>query len=211
MYWRLNLFKTHNIFETTNQRRAKASRQKTGFSLIELLVVIGILGLIAAMGVPSLRTHVPATRLNSEARHLATFLRQARLKAANTQKPIRVSINCMDHFTIADSPACIALMETAIFADGIMTGWSILREGRLILHDLIHVGARDKDWLKVQGSSLHENLIWLVFMPTSQITSSFGPPINLTLWHGDNPEDAMAWAVTLNPASGRVTVSNRNS
>jgi hypothetical protein len=141
---------------------------------------------------------------------VGTFLRQARLKAASTQKPIRVAINCINHFA-DESESCTAKMETAIFSDGIMDDWGSIRDGFLEINEKIHLQARTaKDtWNPTNGSSLDANLIWMVFMPNGQLLSSFGPPINLSLWYDTLSEEKASWEITLNPASGRISISER--
>ena len=68
---------------------------------MELILVIFLITLLSAMAFPNLKGILPSSRLNTESRRLTSFLRQARLKAANTQKAVRVSINCIAH--LADS------------------------------------------------------------------------------------------------------------
>jgi type II secretory pathway pseudopilin PulG len=175
---------------------------------MEMIVVVFIVGLIAALAVPNLLSTVPRSRLNADTQKLATFLRQARLKAANTQKPIRVSFNCIDHFLLATRPPCVALMETAVFEDGIMTGWLTIRDGRLEFRPEINITATSTTWTSLPGSALNSNLIWIVFTPSSRLISSFGPPINISLWYGNAPFGGFTYDVTLNPASGRVAMAS---
>lgn len=56
-------------------------KQKTGFTLLELMVVLGISGILAIVAVPSLSSFLPGYRLNATARELRTNLQLARATA----------------------------------------------------------------------------------------------------------------------------------
>jgi len=49
-----------------------------GFTLVELMVVIGIIGLIAVMSIPNFNRYLNNWRLNGEAQQFASALRKAR-------------------------------------------------------------------------------------------------------------------------------------
>jgi type II secretion system protein H len=181
-------------------------KARPGFSLFELIVVVFIIGLLAAVAIPSLKEVLPNSRLNAETQRLSAFLRQARLRAANTQKAVRVSINCMNHVYDFSRP-CRALMETAVYEGGIFDGWMQLRDGRVELNNAVNVKAADNAWSPTKGSDINDDLIWLIFTPSTRVMTSFGPPVNITMWYGDVPLGGRAYELTLNQASGRVTVA----
>lgn len=63
-------------------RRARPSgRDDAGFSLVELLVVIALIGLLALWGVPALLNTLNRARLVGASREVATLLQVARLEA----------------------------------------------------------------------------------------------------------------------------------
>ena len=63
-------------------------RFSSGYSLLELLVVLAILGLVAAVATPLVSTSVERMTLNADARLLATRLRALRELALDQQKEI---------------------------------------------------------------------------------------------------------------------------
>jgi prepilin-type N-terminal cleavage/methylation domain-containing protein len=181
-------------------------KARPGFSLFELIVVIFIIGLLAAMAIPSLKEVLPTSRLNAESRRLSAFLRQARLKSANTQKAVRVSINCMNHVYNFSRP-CRAIMETAVYEGGIFDSWEQIRDGRLDFNNVVNIKAANNAWSPINGSLINSDLIWLIFTPSTRVMTSFGPPVNITMWYGDVPFGGRTYDLTLNQASGRVTVA----
>lgn len=69
-----------------------ASRRGSGFTLIELILVIVILSLVAALAVTRLDLMVPKYRLRGAVRQTATALQQARSRAAATGRDVYVRL-----------------------------------------------------------------------------------------------------------------------
>jgi len=72
------------------QPRRSAQR---GFSLTELLTVVGIIGLIAIVSVPAMMQLMPQYRIRSAASEAGAGLRMIRQKAITTRTPWRVSFD----------------------------------------------------------------------------------------------------------------------
>ena len=66
-------------------------RHEKGFSLFELIVVLVLLSLVAAVVLPSFTTGMQGIRLNTAARDMVTKLKQARSRAIAEQKVFRVA------------------------------------------------------------------------------------------------------------------------
>jgi general secretion pathway protein H len=60
----------------------------SGFTLLELLVVLGIMGLIYGLAVPIYSKFLPSVTLNSTAEEVVSDLRRSRLKAILSGKPV---------------------------------------------------------------------------------------------------------------------------
>lgn len=68
-------------------------RRRPGFTLIELIVVVLLLSLVAALAVTRLDMMVPKYRLRGAVRQTATVLQQARSRAASTGRDVYVRIH----------------------------------------------------------------------------------------------------------------------
>src|SRR5690349_12464956 len=64
-----------------------------GITLIEMLVVVGIIGLIAAISTPSISAGLDAVRMKSAASEIASFLNGAVNRADRRQLPIELIIS----------------------------------------------------------------------------------------------------------------------
>jgi type IV fimbrial biogenesis protein FimT len=64
-----------------------------GFTLIELMAALGILGVLIAIAVPSFLSTLPGLRLNDAARQVATDLQMARMRAITQNNSNTVTFN----------------------------------------------------------------------------------------------------------------------
>jgi len=65
-----------------------------GFSFPEVILVVALIAIAAAIGVPTINNMLPSMRVGMEARAVERQLQMARLKAVSTNRTIRVRFNC---------------------------------------------------------------------------------------------------------------------
>ena len=70
------------------------SRTESGFSLIELLMVVALVGIVSVIGMPLLGQVAGAIELGEAARQVERELQSARMAAVAANQPVRVMFNC---------------------------------------------------------------------------------------------------------------------
>jgi prepilin-type N-terminal cleavage/methylation domain-containing protein len=70
------------------------ARNDRGFSVIELMMVVLMLGTLAAIAVPVMTDMTASIKLNEAARIVEREMQDARLKAVSSNRVIRVRLNC---------------------------------------------------------------------------------------------------------------------
>jgi prepilin-type N-terminal cleavage/methylation domain-containing protein len=65
-------------------------RAAAGFTLVEILIVVGIIGIFTIVSYPSVLNVMAVRNLENTARQLQTFMHQTKLRAVSTKIPQRV-------------------------------------------------------------------------------------------------------------------------
>lgn len=87
---------------------ARAGRSENGFTLIEMMVVTGIVAILAAIAFGSLQTQLPRARTKAAARALRSDLQKAKLEA------VKRNTDCLVVFTVAagnNSGSCVTCID----------------------------------------------------------------------------------------------------
>jgi len=69
-------------------------RPSAGFSLVELMLVVALIGTMAAVALPVMTNMTSSIKLNDAARLVERELQDARIKAVATNRVMRVRTNC---------------------------------------------------------------------------------------------------------------------
>ncbi len=88
-----------------------------GFSLIELVVVIGVFGILAAASVPAISASVRTARLEGATKTLAADLRHARSLASAQRRTYQVTYGANSYTLASVSPA--AVVQTRALPRGV--------------------------------------------------------------------------------------------
>ena len=83
----------------------KGGMRSAGFSMIEMMIIIVIIGIIAAMAVPSFFSAIPKLKARTEARNILNFVRLARSKAVSNgaQYGVHIDTNNMQYILFKDT------------------------------------------------------------------------------------------------------------
>ncbi len=80
----------------------KYTRDRSGFSFAELMVVIALIGILSAIALPSFLRGLPEKRLKNAARNLYADMQRARMLAVQQNRSIPVRFNLSGNFYYFD-------------------------------------------------------------------------------------------------------------
>ena len=96
---------------TSEQNRRDPQKGKNGFSatrgftVIELMITIGVIAIIASLALPSYRTMIEKRRVTSGAEQIAAFISSAKMEAIKRNEQIAIwrdeDSQCMGYFSLA--------------------------------------------------------------------------------------------------------------
>ena len=71
-----------------------STRSQWGFTFIDMVVVIAVVGIVSAIGLPTMMGAIDRMRLGQSAREVERELQMAKSRAVAKGRPIRVRFNC---------------------------------------------------------------------------------------------------------------------
>lgn len=180
----------------------RAPGRASGFSLIEMLVVIAFIAILAFMVSPAMGSLVPKYHLRSSAKSVNALMQQARMNAANTGRPTRAVVDCRDHINDSSKP-CRTTLYAAVFKDtGELDSWAILPGGRNDIPVSVYI-APLAGATKVASSADH--LYWTVFMPAGHVKASHSP-VGM-VFSSSASGSSGTWNLAISQSSGRSTLT----
>jgi prepilin-type N-terminal cleavage/methylation domain-containing protein len=76
---------------------SRANQRQHGYSLIELIVVVGMIGVITLVAIPAMNTLLPQYRASAAASEIAGALRMSRTLAMSTRNNVRMILSPTDN------------------------------------------------------------------------------------------------------------------
>lgn len=175
--------------------RARAPRcaHHQGFSLVELMVVIAVGAIIAAMTVPTVVNVLKTERGDSAMMQVAAILRQGREASIGQRRSIDVVFN---------GTANIQLIRNNVPNGTTLIGQATLENGVVMMRD---VSIPDTpDTYGAASATDFDNANIIRFQPDGMLTDGAGVPINGTVFFGRAGEPTAYRAVTVTGSSGRA-------
>lgn len=97
---------------------APGSRPQRGFTLIEAMTVIAVLGIVAAIAAPSFRSFLAASRLRGAANEAYADLQYARMETVQRNRAMSVTFSADGYFVAASGAAASDAIKSVTLAQG---------------------------------------------------------------------------------------------
>lgn len=95
--------------------------KQNGFTLIELMIVVVIVGILASFGIPSYRIWIENTKIHTAAQSIQAGLQKARVEALRNNAPVQFVVNADTSWfvgCVTVTAACPAILDSRINKEG---------------------------------------------------------------------------------------------
>ncbi|MBW1781905.1 MAG: GspH/FimT family pseudopilin [Deltaproteobacteria bacterium] len=102
-------------------------KRETGFTLVEMMIVVGLFAIVAAIAIPNFMSLLPGMRLNGAARVVMGDLMAARMKAVKLNHRTKVFFDSNTQYRIcddADNSGTVADGEGDVVTRNIQTDYN---------------------------------------------------------------------------------------
>lgn len=88
-----------------NKLCGSGGKRTAGFTMLEMMIIVVIIGIVAAMAVPSFYNTIPRLKARTEARNILNFVRLARSKAVSdgSQYGVYIDTNTRQYILFKDT------------------------------------------------------------------------------------------------------------
>lgn len=151
-----------------------------GFTIVELMIVVTIIGVLAAVSVPTLSRFFERSAARDSAVTIANTMRQARTLAMNSGVPVVLTINRAAEPLISVAQATVVRGGVPVLLRSCLqiTGASTLRPLTTIARNAISPDA-NIEHLGAAGVQQSEPSVQLCISPTGSISTINGIPIGV--------------------------------
>ena len=155
-----------------------AGLRRRGFTLVELMLSLGVLSVLVALAVPSMANYIQRKRVDSAANELVTSLRYARSLAPQTNNAIWISFGTSGTFT------CYAVHSVPGAASCQCTNWPDATCGTSPLNTVQPVAYKTAILPSDLGVSVAATASELIFLPSGMPDELATISVNLTSSRG---------------------------
>ena len=225
------LLSTHLLGNTTRDERDRLVRSR-GFSLLQLLIVVAIMGIVTSMAIPQMIAQRRLTRSSAVPREIMTQIRYARQLAMSQRQAITFQydtatqvINVIDHNNV-DTPTNqttgIDVLSAAGYpntAGSTVLATVSLAQGGLASGEILWgipsglPGApTTADGLTVPNIATASNKLNITFQRDGSVVDATGNPVDQALFiYNTFIPRASATAISVRGSSGRIKIWRYNN